>query len=136
MEIYSNKVCLQCQKPLVGRVDKVFCDPQCRNSYHNRIKRSDEQYIKLVNSAIRKNRRILKTLAPIGKVIVRREILESMGYTFDFFSTIYHTSNSAYYMCYDYGFRALIDNGKQKVQIIQQQEYMTKAFDPWASSSS
>ncbi len=131
MENYSNKLCLQCQRPIVGRMDKVFCDPQCRNTYHNRIKHSHEQYIKKVNSCLRKNRRILKTLAPIGKVIVRREILESMGYTFDFFSSTFHTSNSLYYMCYDYGFRALMDNGKQKVQIIQLQEYMSKPFDPW-----
>ena len=132
MENYSKKVCLQCQSPIVGRMDKVFCDPQCRNTYHNRIKHSDEQYIKMVNSCLRKNRRILKTLAPIGKVIVRREILESMGYRFEFFSSLFRTSNSVYYMCYEYGFRALIDNGKQKVQIIQQQEYMSKTFDPWS----
>lgn len=130
MDKYNAKTCLQCSKPIVGRADKVFCDPQCRNAYHNRIKHSDEQFIKKVNAAIRKNRRIMKTLAPIGKTIVRREIVESMGFNFNFFSSLYRSQASYYYMSYDYGFRALVDHGKQKIQIIQMQDYMG-AFDPW-----
>lgn len=130
MDKLSIKTCLQCEKPIVGRADKVFCDAQCRNAYHNRIKHSSEQFIKMTNSAIRKNRRILKTLAPVGKSIVRREILESMGFDFGHFSGLYHSNKYVYYMNYDYGFRALYDNGKQKVQIIQQQDYMGE-YDPW-----
>lgn len=130
MDNFNTKTCLQCNKPIVGRADKVFCDPQCRNAYHNRIKHSDEQFIKKVNAAIRKNRRIMKTLAPIGKTIVRRDIAESMGFNFNHFSSLYRSQSSYYYMSYDYGFRALIDNGKQKIQIIQVQDYMGD-FDPW-----
>lgn len=130
MDNYTTKTCLQCQKPILGRADKLFCDAQCRNAYHNRIKHGTEQYIKLINSGIRKNRRILKTLAPIGKAIVRKDIMDAMGYNFNHFSGLFHSSKFVYYMNYEYGIRALMDNGKQKVQIIQKQDYMD-SYNPW-----
>ena len=129
MNLAQNK-CLKCGKLVSGRSDKKFCDRYCRNTFNNQSKNEEELFISNINKIIRKNRRILKTLSPEGKAIVRKEILDQLGFNYNIFSSLHKTKLGLYYLNYDYGFRALIDNGKEKVQIIQKQDYMSK-FDPW-----
>ena len=35
--------CKHCGNAVHGRLDKQFCDDQCRNTYNNKAKRKDEQ---------------------------------------------------------------------------------------------
>lgn len=128
----NQNTCVECGKPIHGRLDKRFCDAYCRNSYNNKVKRDDEQYILDVNRSIRKNRKILKTLSPVGKSTVRKEVLEALGYDFNIFSSMYRTSKgSIYYLCYEYGFNPIIDNkGIEKAVIISRQDYMPD-WQPW-----
>ena len=125
-------ICRQCGQPLQGRSDKKFCDAFCRNAYYNQVKRSDEQYIQQVNRALRKNRKILKTLSPVGKSTVRREVMLAMGYDFSIFSSLYQAPNgNLYYLCYEFGFSPIVDpRGIEKAVIINKQNYM-KAWQPW-----
>lgn len=124
--------CEECGKTLHGRTDKRFCDAYCRNAYHNKHKRPDEQYMQQVNVQIRRNRRILKDLCPEGKAMVRREVLEALGYDYKYFSGTYVSKTLTYYLCYDYGFAPIQDNGKEKALIIQKQNYMDKyILNPW-----
>ena len=102
MDNLSPKICLQCGKPLTGRADKKFCDAYCRNSYNNQNKAADELYIQLVNSKIRKNRRILKSLCPEGKATLRKDVLDHMGYDYRYFTGVFRSSRTVYYMVYDY----------------------------------
>jgi len=129
MDLSPNK-CLNCSKTISGRSDKKFCDQYCKNSYNNQSKSAEEQFIKMVNAILRKNRRILKTLSPEGKAIVRKDIATQLGFDFNQFSSIYSSKAGVYYLCYDYGYRAIMDNGKQKLQIVHKQDYMTD-FNPW-----
>ena len=124
--------CRQCGKPLYGRLDKKFCDAYCRNAFNNKINRQDEQYLIRVNRSLRKNRRILKTLSPIGKSTVRKEVLEAMGYDFNLFTSMYSPAKGTiYYLCYDYGFKAITDyKGIEKAVIINKQNYMGD-WQPW-----
>lgn len=124
--------CKKCGKPIQGRMDKRFCDAYCRNSFNNKIKRKDEQSITEINRGLRKNRTILKTLSPVGKSTVRKEVLEAMGYNFNIFSSMYRASkNSIYYLCYEYGFSPIIDRrGVEKAVIITRQLYMGD-WRPW-----
>lgn len=122
--------CLQCAKSLQGRIDKKFCDHYCRNAYNNKVKRQDEQLIQKTNKAIRRNRRILKTLCPIGKATVRKTVLVDMGYDFRFFSSIYKThNNQVYYISYDYAFSPIKQTDREtrqpvdKALIVQKQSY-------------
>ena len=128
----ENRICKKCGLPLFGRVDKQFCDAYCRNVFNNKIKRSQEKQILDINSKLRKNRTILKTLCPVGKSTVRKEVLEAMGYNFNIFSSMYRASkNSIYYLCYEYGFSPIIDNrGIEKAVIINKQSYMGD-WQPW-----
>ena len=120
----ERKKCAECGKILVGRSDKKFCDDYCRNSYNNRVKRSDEKYIQEVNRILRRNRRILKHLCPQGKAVVRKEILDQLGYNYSHFSGIYSTKRGTYYFCYDYGMSPLHEKNIPKALIIQKQDYV------------
>lgn len=128
----TEMVCLQCGKKLTGRLDKKFCDDQCRSTYNNQNKRDDQKYIQEVNRLIRKNRRILKSLCPIGKATVRKEVLDTMQYDYRYFSSIYKSgSNQVYYICYDYAFTAVKETKPSgevvdKALIVQKQDYFDK----------
>jgi hypothetical protein len=120
----EKKNCAECGKTLVGRSDKKFCDAYCRNSYNNKVKREDEKYIQEVNRIIRRNRRILKHLCPEGKSVVRKEILDQLGYKYNHFSGIYRTKLGTYYFCYDYGMSPFKENSVERARIVKKQNYV------------
>ena len=62
MGIKSDKLCLECETPLIGRIDKKFCNDMCRNSYNNLLNKDANEYVRKVNVILRKNRRILSSL--------------------------------------------------------------------------
>lgn len=127
MDNLSPKSCLKCGKSLVGRADKKFCDAYCRNSFNNEHKSDDEQYMLLVNSQMRKNRGILRTLCPEGKATVRKEVMDQMGFNFRFFTDIYRSrKGGVYYMCYDFGFAPIYEREIQKALIVRRQDYMDR----------
>lgn len=132
MDNFSSNTCGECGKNLTGRSDKKFCDAYCRNRYNNQHKSEDEQYIQLVNTRIRKNRKILKALSPEGKATVRKEVLDQMGFDYRYFSGIFK-SKLVYYLVYDYAFAPIHDSkGVEKAVIVQRQDYMdTLSFEMW-----
>lgn len=74
---------------------------------------------------------ILKTLCPEGKSVVRKDVLDNLGYRTDLFTSLFMTSKKQiYYLCYDYGFTPIIERGIHKVLIISRQPYMSP-WDPW-----
>ena len=133
----DKKKCLQCGKSITGRLDKKYCDAYCRNMYNNQTRRSDEKLIQHINSIIRKNRRILKKLCPVGKATVRKEVLDAMGYNYHYFSGVYRSSspyNTAYFICYDYAFSPIKQKGIEKALIVQKQHYFDNYLEnPWAA---
>lgn len=129
---FANKKCLNCEKPLVGRSDKKFCDHQCRSSFNNRGSSQQEKLINDINKVLRRNRRILKMLCPVGKTTVRQEVAVSMGFDFTIFTSIFSTKTGVYYFSYDYGFCPVMESGKvRKMVIAQKQSYMEASWDPW-----
>jgi hypothetical protein len=70
-------------------------------------------------------------LCPIGKVVVRKEVLVAMGYEVAVFSSLFVTSNKqVYYICYDYAFTPLLERNVEKALIVTRQDYMN-GWDPW-----
>ncbi len=127
MDNLSPRICLNCGKPLQGRVDKKYCDSQCRATYNNRQKLAHEQYIGETNRMLRRNRRILQTLCPEGKSTVRKQVLDDMGFDFRYMTNLYQSSRGAvYFLCYDYGYTRISEGAKEKVVIVQRQAYMEK----------
>ena len=129
--VVSNPVCPVCKGPLIGRSDKKYCSDKCRYISNNKSKTQNEQPINDVNRALRKNRSILRRLCPVGKAVVRKEVLLEMGYQPRFFSSLFLTSNKQiYYICYDYAFTPLVDHNVEKALIVSRQDYMGE-WDPW-----
>ncbi len=117
--------CLQCGEIIIGRIDKKFCDAQCRNSYNNKTKRDTEKRIIEVNRILRRNRKILKQFNPEGKTTVRKEYLEKLNFNFSFHTHTFTTINdNTYKFCYEYGYLNLDDG--VKVLIVNEQSYMRK----------
>ncbi len=102
-----NKNCLQCGKPVKGRIDKKFCDDWCRNAYNNRLNSDTNKLVRNINNTLRRNRRILDELIPPGKKIARisRHELIIRGFDFRYFT---HTRISrkglTYTFCYEFGY--------------------------------
>lgn len=137
MEKPENKKCLQCAKPIVGRLDKKYCNDYCRNTYNNQTKRAEDNQIQQVNSIIRKNRRILKTLCPVGKATVRKEVLDAMSYNYRFLTGVYQSpapANLVYFICHDYAFSPLNEEGEDMAIIVQKEDYFDKFLEnPWSA---
>jgi predicted nucleic acid-binding Zn ribbon protein len=127
----NKKNCPECSSVVTGRSDKKFCSELCKTTFNNRIKRISNFEIEETNRLLRKNRSILKKLGYSGKTVVRKETLLTLEYNFSFFTSFFITAEKTiYYLCYDYGFMAIKQNGKEKALIISKQEYMN-GIDPW-----
>lgn len=125
--------CLECNKALRGRLGKKFCDAACKSAYHNRCKSPGEALISEINKIGRRNRAILKTLSPEGKSIVRKEVLDALGYDYRVFNGIHKTkTRGIYYLVYDYAFSPIFEGEKVKALIVKRQPYMNElTLDIW-----
>lgn len=104
------KSCLQCGKTLRGRSDKKFCDDYCRNNYNNQLKAGSTNYMRNVNNALSKNRRVLEETLTADQEMnkVKKEKLIHMGFSFKYITHTYiNKKGSTYFFCYDYGYLPL-----------------------------
>ena len=107
------KTCLFCEKPVKGRSDKKFCDDYCRAAYNNDLKSASNNYIRNVNNALGKNRRILESLLPEGEPTAKanQDKLLQLGFQFKYLTHIYTTkTDKTYFYCYEYGYLPLENN--------------------------
>jgi predicted nucleic acid-binding Zn ribbon protein len=96
-----KKQCPECNDPIVGRTDKKFCSDGCRNSYNNRVNKDQKNLIRNINN-------ILEALNPNQKTKTTRDKLISVGFDFNYFTSIYTTkSGTVYYFVYDQGYLPL-----------------------------
>jgi predicted nucleic acid-binding Zn ribbon protein len=103
------KTCLFCNKPIRGRTDKKFCDDYCRNNYNNRQNSDQNNLVRNINNALRKNRRLLaEALGENEMRKVRKTALLEKGYNSLYHTHIYQTQkHQTYFFCYEYGFLPL-----------------------------
>lgn len=104
----DQRLCLECERPIFGRIDKKFCSDACRNAYNNRLNADATNLVRNINNILRKNRRILLELNPSGKTKVHRGKLQKKGFDFGFHTNTYVTkAGHEYRYCYDQGYLAL-----------------------------
>lgn len=107
------KTCLFCEKAVKGRSDKKFCDDYCRAAYNNDLKSASNNYIRNVNNALGKNRRILESLLPDGEATAKanQDKLLQLGFQFKYHTHQYTAKNgNNYFYCYEYGYLPLENN--------------------------
>lgn len=108
IEGVMQKICMECNAKLIGRVDKKFCNDACRNSYNNRVNKDDKNLIRTINNRLRKNYRILEVLNPNQKTKTTRSKLIAKGFDFNYITSIYTTKAGAqYFFIYNQGYLPL-----------------------------
>lgn len=101
------KTCLECSAKIKGRVDKRFCDDNCRSAFHNKQNRNHQLITREINAVLRKNRQILKEIFESNQsdTVVTKQHLEKRGFLFDFLTHADQISQKekAKY-CYEFGY--------------------------------
>lgn len=106
----TEKTCLACAKKIRGRADKKYCDDLCRNSFNNQLKSETNSFVRNINNALGKNRRILQRLLPANQEMTKttRDSLLQLGFHFNHITNIYNNrKGNTYYFCYEYGYLPL-----------------------------
>jgi len=106
----ETKTCLQCGKTLRGRADKKFCDDYCRNNYNNQLKANTNNYVRNINNALGKNRRILEEVLQPNEQMHKttKQKLLHAGFQFKYITHTYtNKKGNTYFFCYDYGYLPL-----------------------------
>ena len=108
----ETRQCQECGEVLHGRIDQRFCSDQCRSTHHNRRKAAPSELMRRINSALRKNYRILCAANPNGKTRVSGDHLRAQGFNFHYFTHQYRTQRGdTYYFVYEQGYLPLDDDG-------------------------
>jgi hypothetical protein len=106
----TNNNCLECNKPVKGRIDKKFCDDFCRNSYNNKLNSDSNAYVRNINNILRRNRRILEEALPSAEEMVKitKHKMHEKGFQFKYITHTYtNKKGNVYYFCYEYGYLLL-----------------------------
>lgn len=118
----TERKCRECNETLRGRKDQKFCCDQCRNTFNNRLNEDVNNYVRRINSILRKNRRILSHLNPEGKKTVDLFTLAEEGFSFHYFTNTYKTKKGkTYFFCYDQGY-TLLESGHY--MLVHKEDYV------------
>lgn len=120
------KKCLECKEEIEGRIDKIFCSPYCKSSYHHKKNRGKGQSFYLqIDKQLKLNRQLLNHFNKAGKAVIRKGELLEAGFNPKYFTQYWkNQKGDVYLFCYEYGFLEKKENDKSKYVLVQWQEYM------------
>lgn len=72
--------CLECGEPIYGRTDKKFCDGNCRNRWHSRLRTDQNTHFKLTLGILTRNYSILENLFDMNAGSCPADVLERLGF--------------------------------------------------------
>lgn len=125
----TQKICLNCNKGLLGRVDKKYCDAHCKSAFQYRKNKENEpNFYIVVDKQLKLNRKILKQYNKSGKATVRASTIIEKGFNPNFFTHFWkNRKGDVYLFVYEYGFLKIKENYSDKFILIKWQEYMFKS---------
>lgn len=109
----EKKYCIYCHAPVSGRADKKYCDDACRSAYNNRINQQASSFMKSIDNALKRNRRILNSLMPQNtkRIKVTFKNLAALGFNFNYVTHVLSCKNgNTCFYCYDVGYMPVGDN--------------------------
>ena len=122
MGLKSEKLCLECETPLIGRVDKKFCNDMCRNSYNNLLNKDANEYVRKVNVILRKIEEFSSLMKGSDKGKATKEQLLLNGFNFYYYTNIYQTKQGKkYYFNYELGYLELEE---EQFALVKKQDYV------------
>jgi hypothetical protein len=119
--------CLYCQKQIIGRTDKKYCNLHCKSAYqYQKAKEQPERFYNKVDNQLKLNRKILKQYNKGGKVTVRETVLLEKGFDPNFFTHYWKNQKGEVYLfVYEYGFLKIKEGQNNKYVLVLWQEYMS-----------
>lgn len=120
--------CKHCNKELKGRTDKKYCNLHCKSAYQYQLtKEQPERFYNIVDNQLKLNRKILKEFNRGGKVTVRAELINEMGFDANFFTHYWKNKKGEVYLfVYEFGFMKIKEQTNEKYVLVLWQEYMNK----------
>ena len=104
--IRSN--CKWCNKALVGRRDKEYCDITCKNEYHYANKQTLTPVTKRIDQFLHRNRTILYEFSKDkskNKFYMSKAQLLKRGFKFEYFTgTTQNKEGKTYFSIYDFSY--------------------------------
>lgn len=115
------KKCIECNGEIEGRIDKIFCSPYCKSSYHHKKNIGKEQSFYLeIDKQLKLNRKLLQHFNRAGKAVIRKQKLLDVGFIPKYFTHYWkNQKNEVYLFCYEFGFLEKKENGKSKYVLVQ-----------------
>lgn len=123
-----ERLCLSCQKPIEGRIDKLFCSAYCKSAFHyHKNKTKSKTRFQIVDEQLKRNRSVLKHFHKSGLTTVLKTDLLAKGFDPNYFTNYWkNKQNDVYLFCYEYGFLLVRKNTVEKYVIVDWQSYMEK----------
>lgn len=118
--------CLECSGEIEGRIDKIFCSPYCKSSYHHKknIDKGKSFYLQ-IDKQLKLNRQLLNHFNKAGKAVIRKDELLKAGFNPKYFTHYWkNQQGDVYLFCYEFGFLEKKENDKPKYVLVKWQEYM------------
>jgi hypothetical protein len=126
VNVYDHK-CAYCDKELLGRTDKKYCNDTCRNRANSKKRKKEtwgeDKHIYEITRDLHRNRTIMKSSGAFldePKKVTKGWMLDK-GYNFDYYTNILHTKKGDYYFCYEFGHLILEDG---KILIVMTDRYI------------
>jgi hypothetical protein len=119
------RVCIICERKLIGRSDKVFCDIKCKNRYHREIKVSMKTIDVETHKILMRNYQILSGLMTKESTnfLIDNLALQRKGFHFQYITSFEIIDNVQYFYVYDHCFqilsnkRIIVTKSKNKAKI-------------------
>lgn len=101
MEKEEERFCLYCGKSIGTRKNRLFCDSDCRNDYHNRLRRKKLRIKNEMYDKLNYNRNILSGVLMEGRTCISIDEIKKRGFMEGVVSGYRQNKNKQEYACLD-----------------------------------
>jgi predicted nucleic acid-binding Zn ribbon protein len=115
---FSHRQCVICNKQLIGRSDKRFCDIKCKNYYHSEVRKSVKTIASETMKVLAKNIVILEGVMGEEKnsCLIDTLALERLGFRFNYITDVGQKYGITNYSVFGFNYR-FVKNKRVEITI-------------------